>query len=442
MCKVSVIMPSLNVVKYIAKCMDSVINQTLREIEIIFVDAGSTDGTLEILQSYMDKDCRIRLIRSDRKSYGYQINLGLSAARGEYVGIVETDDWIEEDAYETLYRCADRFKPDYVRGIAKCFKEAGKDLFYGWTFNMFPKNFYKENDGIIHINPQKQYDILLKDIFLWNGIYNRIFLQGIKLNETAGAAYQDVGFLSQMYYRATKAVYIDKVVYHYRKDNEDCSSYSKNAFRYLTEEYRFVYGHITPDDNIWRLWNDARYFHQIYSRFKLMAETGTYWETAIPYIKEMHDYFCGKQDVIAFLGNIQKEGFELFIESPVKLYEFLRENYVRKCIIWEKFLQKLEDKKVILFGAGKRGHFLQFLLTKRNIGQIQGYCDNSFDKIGKTFFGYTVRSLDEWIKASDNFCYVVTASRFSDEIMKQLLNHGVLKSGIILFDLPLDYSVL
>lgn len=442
MCKVSVIMPSLNVVKYIAKCVDSVINQTLREIEIIFVDAGSTDGTLEILQSYMDKDCRIRLIRSDRKSYGYQINLGLSAARGEYVGIVETDDWIEADAYETLYHCADRFKPDYVRGIAKCFKEVGKDLSYGWLFNMFPKDFYKENDGIIHINPQQQYDILLKDIFLWNGIYNRNFLRGIKLNETAGAAYQDVGFLSQMYYRATKAVYIDKVVYYYRKDNEDCSSYSKNAFRYLTQEYRFVYGHITPDDNIWRLWNDARYFHQIYSRFILMAETGTYWESAIPYIQEMYDYFCGKQEVIAFLGKIQKEGFELFIESPVKLYEFLRENYVKKCIIWEKFLQKLEDKKVILFGAGKRGHFLQFLLTKRNIGQIQGYCDNSFDKIGKTVFGCTVRSLDEWIKASDNFCYVVTARRFSDEIMKQLLNHGVLKNDIILFDLPLDYSVL
>lgn len=106
MCKVSVIMPCLNVAEYMEKCLNSVVCQTLKDIEILVIDAGSTDGTAEIIRSYMEKDPRIRFIHSDRKSYGYQVNLGLSAAQGEYVGIVETDDWIEPDAYEILYQYA------------------------------------------------------------------------------------------------------------------------------------------------------------------------------------------------------------------------------------------------------------------------------------------------------------------------------------------------
>ena len=101
--KVSVILPSLNVKKYIRECIDSVIHQTLKEIEVIFVDAGSTDGTLEILEEYSSKDDRITLMRSDKKSYGYQVNLGIKQARGKYIGIVETDDFIDPKMYEELY---------------------------------------------------------------------------------------------------------------------------------------------------------------------------------------------------------------------------------------------------------------------------------------------------------------------------------------------------
>ena len=80
---VSILMPSLNVVKYISECMESVIRQTLKDIEIICIDAGSTDGTFEKLVEYTEKDNRIRIIKSDRKSYGYQMNLGIDAAKGE-----------------------------------------------------------------------------------------------------------------------------------------------------------------------------------------------------------------------------------------------------------------------------------------------------------------------------------------------------------------------
>lgn len=73
--KISVIMPSLNVSKYIKQCLQSVLNQTLEDIEIICVDGGSTDGTLDIIQQYVKKGNRVKLIHSDIKSYGYQMNL-------------------------------------------------------------------------------------------------------------------------------------------------------------------------------------------------------------------------------------------------------------------------------------------------------------------------------------------------------------------------------
>lgn len=94
-CKVSIIMPSLNVVDYIDECIQSALKQTLSEIEIICVDAGSTDGTWEKLISYADnpeyKD-HIILLQSEVKSYGYQINLALRQAIGEYIAILETDE--------------------------------------------------------------------------------------------------------------------------------------------------------------------------------------------------------------------------------------------------------------------------------------------------------------------------------------------------------------
>ena len=113
--KVSIIMPSLNVGPFIRECIDSAVNQTLTDIEILCVDAGSTDGTAEILQEYAAKDSRVHFIHSDVRSYGYQMNLGLDAATGEYIGILETDDWTEPNQFEKMYEAAKAQDADLVK---------------------------------------------------------------------------------------------------------------------------------------------------------------------------------------------------------------------------------------------------------------------------------------------------------------------------------------
>ena len=125
---ISVIMPSYNVKKYIRTCMESVLSQTLQDMEILIIDAGSEDGTLEVLQEYADRDDRICLVHSEKKSYGYQVNIGIQMARGKYIGIVETDDFIEPDMYGTLYEWARKNDADYVRGLGAFYREVAEGM--------------------------------------------------------------------------------------------------------------------------------------------------------------------------------------------------------------------------------------------------------------------------------------------------------------------------
>ena len=112
---ITVLVPVYNAAESIVSCMESITVQTYKELEILCIDAGSTDGTVELLGKISEIDSRIRVIHSEKKSYGYQVNLGISDARGEYIGIVEADDVILQDMYERLYNVAKKADADMVR---------------------------------------------------------------------------------------------------------------------------------------------------------------------------------------------------------------------------------------------------------------------------------------------------------------------------------------
>ena len=99
--KVSVVVPVYNVEKYLRQCLDSLVNQTLKEIEIICVDDGSVDSSKEIIREYIQKDQRVKLIAKEKNSgYGNSMNQGFDMASGEYIGILESDDFAELTMYE------------------------------------------------------------------------------------------------------------------------------------------------------------------------------------------------------------------------------------------------------------------------------------------------------------------------------------------------------
>lgn len=133
MVKVSIIIPVYNVEEYLVECMDSVTGQTLNDIEIICVNDGSTDSSLQILKKYRKKDERIILIDKENGGYGQAMNRGFEKASGEYVGIVEPDDYVPLNMYEELYEKASKYELDFVKADFYRFKRSSNgnmELYY------------------------------------------------------------------------------------------------------------------------------------------------------------------------------------------------------------------------------------------------------------------------------------------------------------------------
>ena len=241
--KVSVIMPSLNVAPYIRECIESVVNQTLREIEIICVDAGSTDGTLDVLEEYAAQDDRIRLLHSDKKSYGYQMNMGIDAATGEYMGIVETNDYIKLDMYEVLYSIAKPHQVDFVKSDLCKFWEEEKRIFERMPLTE-DKSLYNKV-----LNPSKSPSLLQLTMNNVSGIYSTKFLRtnNVRLNETPGASFQDNGLWFQIFALAQSAIFIDRVFYCIRRDNPNSTVNNPNEAYIICNEYDYIYEFLKKD---------------------------------------------------------------------------------------------------------------------------------------------------------------------------------------------------
>lgn len=121
--KVSLIVPTYNVEQYLVECMESITNQTLEDIEVICINDGSTDGSLSILQSYADKDKRIIIVDKENGGYGIGMNIGLEIATGEYIGIVEPDDFVPVNMFGNLYDIAKGITLILLRLIFTVLKE-------------------------------------------------------------------------------------------------------------------------------------------------------------------------------------------------------------------------------------------------------------------------------------------------------------------------------
>ena len=237
--EVSIIMPSYNVADYIRRAVNSVRNQTMRNIEIICVDAGSIDGTSEILETAQKEDNRILLIPNYIKSYGKQVNKGITCARGKYIAIVETDDYIAPDMIEELFQYANKYDCDFVKGDYKAFWTQKN----GSTFFLDRKTVTDDKLYNVVVRPLDDYSLATSDWYLWTGIYKKEFIVNNKImfSETPGAAFQDIGFLHKTYVKARRAFYINKSFYYYCIDRVDSSSNIGKGIDFSYHEYQRLF---------------------------------------------------------------------------------------------------------------------------------------------------------------------------------------------------------
>ena len=176
--KVSIIIPCYNVERYVRECVQSVLNQSLRDIEVIIVNDGSTDGMGEILREFANKDKRIILITQENGGYGVAVNNGIAKASGEYIGIVESDDFINPTMYEKLYAKA----KDTDAEVVKCnfFFSYSKSVEKNHTFNPKFQDLNLAPDGAF--NPREEFQqIFFFHASVWANLYESKFIKSIKI---------------------------------------------------------------------------------------------------------------------------------------------------------------------------------------------------------------------------------------------------------------------
>lgn len=441
--KITVIMPSYNVGAYIDECLQSVRDQSLRELEILCVDAGSTDGTLETIRRHASEDSRIQMISSDKKSYGYQMNLGLSLATGEYIGVVETDDMIYRDMYEKLYTIAEFSHADYVKGAVEGFVSLGEGRYYK---ELFQTNPLESAQRELELCPKDTPQLLLQDIFFWCGIYRREFLKDIRFNETPGAAYQDQGFLLQTLSKAGLAVYVSDPVYLYRQDNNGSSMYNPKGICFIETEYSLNTRFIEDLDRRWKSVFYQRYFFQCMARFRYMGKGGCFWEEARPSIEKISSLLQEAKEKTYLteekLTGEHWKSLQLYLDSPYKLYEHYAMYWQEKKRRVEMVLSTTANKEVVIFGAGRVGRFVQALLQKRGGTKGLTFCDSNENIWGNKINGLSVLSPKEAYKRFPNAVYVLSGRRFEEDMRALLIQLGVSENRIVIYEAGREIALL
>lgn len=236
--RISILVPIYNVAPYLEQCLDSIVHQTFSDLEIICINDGSTDNSLDIVHRFAQRDPRIIIIDKKNTGYGDSMNLALRQAKGEYVGIVEPDDWVEPGAFERLYRASQEFDADVVKANYYKFRTAKSG---GQSVEKILATS-SENTPDLSNRPLRGPEHPLLFQFapaIWSAIYRRQFLldNDIRFLPTPGASYQDLSFSFKVWATAKSVVLLPDAFYHYRVDNSTSSVNSPDKVDCVIEEY-------------------------------------------------------------------------------------------------------------------------------------------------------------------------------------------------------------
>lgn len=219
MTKISVIIPVYNVENYLKKCLDSITNQTLEDMEIICIDDGSTDSSPDILKEYSKKDKRIKIITKENEGQATARNLGIKEAKGEYIAFIDSDDFIEPEMLEKLYTKA----KDNNLDIAMCkiatydnqTKEIKDNVWYYMlgVFRDFEMDIFSHKDT-------KEFTCNIS-VTPYNKIYKTSLLKENSILFPEGLIFEDEKFFFDTYLRAKRVSIVDEFLYYYRVSRKD-----------------------------------------------------------------------------------------------------------------------------------------------------------------------------------------------------------------------------
>lgn len=419
--KISILVPVYNAEKFLYQCIDSIQAQTLQDIEIICINDGSTDNSLQILQEYQKKDGRVKIINKKNTGYGYSMNCGLKIATGEYIGIVESDDFIDLDMFSILYKTAQNNNTDIVK--ASFFK-------YKNQYNMRDNDL---DEFVLNtpISPVKNLQLFFCQPSIWSGIYNRQFLieNNIYFNETPGASYQDTAFYFKTLLCAQNVIILRDAFYHYRIDNNYSSVHSAEKIYCICDEYteieKFAKKYpLKIDNNTKSFIPRVKYGSYLWNYLRL---TGINKIKFLCYmIKEFKKY---KRD-----GLLNKKYWDEYswnnIMKLVNLEDDREQYYAIQAtqniaIHHDGVLSRVNKaNKIVIYGAGAVGMGILDFLQNNNI-DVYSFAVSNTKNNRKDIYGipvYGINDLD--VDKKNTIVLISVKDKDQNKILNELLDRG------------------
>lgn len=414
--KVSVVMPVYNMQEYLGECMDSVLNQTLKKIEIICVDDGSTDDSPALLDGYADTDRRVRVLHITNGGYGHAVNMGMEHARGKYISIVEPDDYIEKGMLERLYTISEEYGLDMVN--ADCMHFSGEGV-----ARIFQKSRMINNDSLYNtvIHPFHDREIFKGGFINPAGLFNRNFLEKnhIRHNESPGASFQDAGFGFQVLAYAKRVMLLTETFYCYRQDNPNSSINDGRKTDCIIEEYEFILNIIRKNKE--RLGS----FLPEYTRRKAGSYLNMYNrlepELRLEFLKKISGDFRAMEKRGEFMANCLSESqrmqVELIMDHAEKFYE-------RDRVLSDEIHEKVKNlERFIVYGVGMFGKKIYDVMQAEDKRKMKGFAVTDAMNNVKEYKGVAVRQIDLFQK--DFPVIVGVLGKYTEEVTAALECNGL-----------------
>lgn len=435
--KVSVILPFRGKDSSIETRMDSVLGQTLSDIEVLCVDTGADEETRERLAQYAREDARVKLFRDDTGIMGAAKNLAIRSASGEYVGFVEQDDVVASTMYETLMRFADTHpQADVIKGDYDSFEVIDDHPFTVHRKLLSPR----ENDYERILNPRKHSYLFDIDMFHGTGIYRRNFLSryNIRYRETAGTAYEDHGFWFQIFALANGVVFLPCSVYRHHVDDAEHFINKQSPFS-ICEEYDFAEQRVHNYRGIMeavRIPYLAKRYKSCACVLRQMDEEGR-----SAFVQRMHEDFVMRIKDARDVGKIFPPNFcrrlhrelKLLLQQPGAYLEDTEkqlQSYPRR---QKKFADWAARKKTEIVGAGTLGTLAQILLARYGV-RIDAFVDFEASRMETIVNGVPVKPLAQLDDVQERQ-FLITAETDSKAVKERLQASGIKDSNIKLFEL-------
>ena len=321
--KISVIIPCYNVEKYLCKCLDSVVNQTLKDIEIICVNDGSTDGTQKILEEYSKKDDRISLINKPNGGLSSARNAGMEKVHGEYLAFLDSDDWVDLNFYEKLYNAAKLENADSAIGKTFLYWDKNKVEKISWI-DVYVHNL---NKNIIDTIADKRFVIYTSVV--WNKIYRTELIKNNGLRFIEGGYIEDLPFTFALAMRVNKFVLVpDTALYYRQRDNSIMANLTRGV-----QFFDVVKAFDNCEKYLQKVELDSKIkksYKNILDNFRIKNLYFYYFTAPKKYKQELWDEMLKRVNVLTVFVNPYTDKDS--IRACFKILEHIIGNFVRKIL--------------------------------------------------------------------------------------------------------------